>query len=311
MSKTAIVFPGQGSQKLGMLGDYYAQFDCVRSTFQQANDTLGFDLWDIIQNNEDKLNQTEFTQPALLAASIAIWHVFQQTEAPKASLLAGHSLGEYSALVCANALDFEDALKLVHLRGQLMQSAVTDKACAMSAILALSNEDVIECCKAAQDVGIVEAANFNAHGQVVISGQKEAVEKACALAKEKGAKRAQLLPVSVPSHCSLMKEAAQKFAQALDKIPFKTPKIQVLHNFDVKSHKDPQKIKEALTKQLYSPVLWTQTIEKMAEKGIETVIECGAGKVLTTMNKRITKAMNYFDSADVSALEKLKSQQIA
>lgn len=308
MTTTAIVFPGQGSQKLGMLNDYYTRFNEVKQTFTEANDALGFDLWQITQENEDKLNQTEYTQPALLAASIAIWRVLSNHSNITPEILAGHSLGEYSALCAAGSIDFADALRLVRLRGQLMQSAITDKACAMSAILALSNEDVIKCCDAARSTGIVEPANFNSHGQVVISGELKAVEKANEIAKEMGAKRAQLLPVSVPSHCSLMKEAAEKFAMALDKITIQTPTIKVIHNYDVQSHTEINDIKTALVKQLYSPVKWTQTIEKMAELGINNVIECGANKVLTGLNKRIVKELNYQDSATVEAMDKLLEQ---
>ena len=308
MTKTAIVFPGQGSQKLGMLNDYYTQFDEVKKTFIETNDALGFDLWHIIQHDENKLNQTEYTQPALLAASIAVWRVLQTHSNIKADILAGHSLGEYSALCAANSIQFADALKLVQLRGQLMQSAITDKTCAMSAILALTNEQVIACCDAAKDIGIVEPANFNSYGQVVISGELKAVERANEIAKEMGAKRAQLLPVSVPSHCSLMKDAADKFSHALDKIDIKLPTIEILHNYDVMSHSNVDNIKHSLIKQLYSPVKWTQTIEKMATTGIENIIECGANKVLTGLNKRIIKDINYQDTATVGALEKLIEQ---
>ena len=305
MSKIAIVFPGQGSQKLGMLEDYYQQFESIRQTFEQANDALGFNLWEIIQQDEQKLNQTEYTQPALLAASVAIWKVIQQTKDIKPYAFAGHSLGEYSALVCAGSMAFGDALSLVQKRGQLMQTAVTDTPCAMSAIMGLSNEEVISCCVAASKVGVVEPANFNSHGQVVISGEKAAVKKANEIAKEKGVKRAQILPVSVPSHCSLMKPAAEAFALSLKNIAIQTPQTQVIHNYDVVSHQDAEHIREVLIKQLYSPVRWTQTIEKLADLGVETVIECGANKVLTGLNKRIVKSLNYVDTATVSNLDKL------
>lgn len=308
MTKTAIVFPGQGSQKLEMLNDYYTRFNEVKETFTEANDALGFDLWQITQENEDKLNQTEYTQPALLAASIAIWRVLNNHSNITPEILAGHSLGEYSALCAAGSIGFADALRLVRLRGQLMQSAITDKECAMSAILALSNEEVIKCCDAAKSSGIVEPANFNSHGQVVISGELKAVERANEIAKEMGVKRAQLLPVSVPSHCSLMKDAAEKFATALNKITIKAPEIAVIHNYDVQSHNDINEIKTALIKQLYSPVKWTQTIEQMAELGITNVIECGANKVLTGLNKRIVKELNYQDTASVEAMDKLLEQ---
>ncbi|MFZ9034543.1 MAG: ACP S-malonyltransferase [Francisellaceae bacterium] len=307
MSKLAVVFPGQGSQSLGMLKDYYEQHEIIKATFKEASQALGFDLWQLITEDEVKLNQTEFTQPALLAASIAIWRLLQQEgliDTP--DYLAGHSLGEYSALVAAGSLNFADALKLVHLRGQLMQSAINDRQCAMSAILGLSNEEVIACCAQASTDGVVEAANFNSHGQVVISGEKTAVEKANHIAKEKGAKRAQILPVSVPSHCSLMKDAAMQFAKALEAITIHEPQIPVVHNYDVENHNNTDEIKEALVKQLYNPVKWTQTIEKLANAGVETIIECGANKVLTGLNKRIVKHLNYLDTATLGAYEKLK-----
>ena len=304
MAKTAVIFPGQGAQKLGMLKDYHQNFQVVRHTFAEAAEALDFDLWKIIQHDEKKLNQTAFTQPALLASSIAIWRVFEQIPIAKPEVMAGHSLGEYSALVAAKSLAFADGLRLVHTRGKCMQSAVTDKPSAMSAILGLSNQEVIACCNKASDQGIVEPANFNAYGQVVISGEKHAVEKANQYAKEKGAKRAQLLSVSVPSHCSLMRDAAQKLSQTLNTTNIQTPQISVLHNFDVKTHQAPEEIKAVLIKQLYCPVKWTQTIEKMAEDGITEVIECGANKVLTALNKRITKSMDYISTDEFMSIQK-------
>ena len=307
MAKTAVIFPGQGAQKLGMLKDYYQDFQIVQHTFAEASEALGFDLWEIIQCDEEKINQTEFTQPALLASSIAIWRVFEQMPISQPELMAGHSLGEYSALVAAESLDFADGLRLVRARGKCMQSAVNDKPSAMSAILGLSDQEVIACCNKASDQGVVEPANFNAYGQVVISGEKQAVEKANQYAKAQGAKRAQLLSVSVPSHCSLMHEAAQKFTQALSNIDIKTPRIPVLHNFDVDMHRTPKDIRSVLVKQLYSPVQWTQTIEKIAENGVVEVIECGPNKVLTALNKRITKSMSYMSTDEFMSVQKLKS----
>lgn len=305
MTTTAIVFPGQGSQKLGMLNDHYARFNEIKETYDEANDALGFNLWQITQEDEVKLNQTEYTQTALLTASIAIWRVLKKNRSITPQVLAGHSLGEYSALYAANSLNFTDALRLVRLRGQLMQYAVADKECAMSVILALSNEDVIECCNEAKSVGVVELANFNSHGQIVISGEFKAVEKANEIAKKMGAKRAQILPVSVPSHCSLMKEAAEKFAHALDNITIKPPEINIIHNYDVAFHNDINDVKTALVKQLYSPVKWTQTIEKIVKLGIDKVIECGANKILTGLNKRIVKGLTCQNTATVDAIDKL------
>lgn len=302
---TAIVFPGQGSQQLGMLADYYHQFSIVRDTFDEAQAALGYDLWDVIQNNETKLNQTEYTQPAILAASYAIWRVMKQVMPDlQPQYLAGHSLGEYTALTVAGSLKFVDALQLVRERGRIMQTGVAGKECAMSAILGLDDQAVINACKDAASVGIVEPANFNSPGQVVISGEKVAVEQANANAKERGAKRAQMLAVSVPSHCSLMKDAAGKFAEFLEKVHIATPKIPIIHNVDVAVHETPSDIRKALIKQLYGAVLWTQTIEHLTQNNnIDTVIECGPNKVLSGLNKRICKTAIYFDTSSVEALQ--------
>ena len=301
--KIAIVFPGQGSQKLGMLQDYYDNFPTFKNTIDQATQHLGYDLWDLIQNNEDKLNQTEFTQPALLAASYAIFNVLKEQK-PDLNIeyFAGHSLGEYTALLAAGCISFKDALNLVSKRGQLMQSAVTDKQCSMSAILGLSNELVVESCKEASDVGIVEAANFNSTGQVVISGETIAVEKANAIAKEKGAKRAQILAVSVPSHCSLMKDAANKFEVELNNVEFKNPNTTIIQNVNANFETDTTNIKSAVIKQLYKPVLWTQSIEKLVELGVAEVIECGPNKVLSGLIKRINKDLIIKDTNTIDSL---------
>ncbi|AIT10076.1 ACP S-malonyltransferase [Candidatus Francisella endociliophora] len=306
MSKTAIVFPGQGSQKLGMLQDYYENFETFKKIVDEAKDHLGYDLWDIIQNDQDTLNKTEYTQPALLATSYAIFKVLQeQKPSLEISHLAGHSLGEYTALLAAGCISYKDALQLVSTRGKLMQNAVTDKDCAMSAILGLSNEDVIKSCEEASDAGIVEAANFNSTGQVVISGEKIAVEKANTIAKEKGAKRAQILAVSVPSHCSLMKDAADKFEAELNKVEFKEPSTAVVQNFDAKSHSNPTEVKATVIKQLYKPVLWTQSVEELVKLGVEEVIECGPNKVLCGLIKRIDKSLTIKDTNTVESLENI------
>ena len=304
--KIAIVFPGQGSQKIAMLQDYYNKFTTFKNIIDEAKNHLGYDLWDIIQNYETKLNKTEYTQPALLATSYAIFKVLQEQK-PNLNVeyFAGHSLGEYTALLAAGCISYKDALQLVSTRGKLMQNAVTDKECAMSAILGLSNEDVIAACSEASDVGVVEAANFNSTGQVVISGEKIAVEKANIIAKEKGAKRAQILAVSVPSHCSLMKKAAENFAIELNKIEFKNPKIAIIQNFDAKSHSNPDEIKEATIKQLYKPVLWTQSIQELAKLGVNKVIESGPNKVLCGLIKRIDKTLEIKDTNTVESLENI------
>ncbi|MDN9007159.1 ACP S-malonyltransferase [Francisella tularensis] len=306
MSKTAVVFPGQGSQKLGMLQDYYENFETFRNIVDEAKEHLGYDLWNIIQNDEETLSKTEFTQPALLATSYAIYEVLKEQKPDlKIAYFAGHSLGEYTALLAAGCISYKDALQLVSTRGKLMQNAVTDKECAMSAILGLSNEDVIKSCQEASDAGIVEAANFNSTGQVVISGEKAAVEKANTIAKEKGAKRAQILAVSVPSHCSLMKDAADKFEAELNKVEFKEPTTAVVQNFDAKSHANPAEIKTAVIKQLYKPVLWTQSIEKLVKLGVTEVIECGPNKVLSGLIKRIDKSIDIKDTNSIDSLENI------
>ncbi len=306
MSKIAVVFPGQGSQKLGMLQDYYENFETFRSIIDEAKTHLGYDLWDIIQNNEPTLNKTEFTQPALLATSYAIYKVLKEQKPElKVEYFAGHSLGEYTALLAAECISYKDALQLVSTRGKLMQNAVTDKECAMSAILGLSNEDVTSSCQEASDVGVVEAANFNSTGQVVISGEKAAVEKANEIAKSKGAKRAQILAVSVPSHCSLMKAAADKFEVALNNVEFKKPTTAIVQNFDAMSHETPTEIKDAVIKQLYKPVLWTQSIEELVKRGITEVIECGPNKVLSGLIKRIDKSLAIKDTSGIDSLENI------
>lgn len=306
MSKVAIVFPGQGSQKLGMLKDYYENFETFRNTVDEVKQHLGYDLWDIIQNDQDTLNKTQYTQPALLATSFAIFKVLKEQK-PDLNIeyFAGHSLGEYTALLAAGCISYKDALQLVSTRGKLMQNAVTDKDCAMSAILGLSNEDVIKCCEQASDTGVVEAANFNSTGQVVISGEKVAVEKANTIAKEKGAKRAQLLAVSVPSHCSLMKGAADKFEEELNEVDFQEPSTAIVQNFDAKSHKTPAEIKSAVIKQLYKPVLWTQSVQELVSLDVEQVIECGPNKVLAGLIKRIDKSLTIKDTNTTDSLENI------
>ncbi|QIV94884.1 ACP S-malonyltransferase [Allofrancisella frigidaquae] len=305
--KIAVVFPGQGSQKLGMLQDYYQNFATFRNIIDEAKNHLGYDLWNIIQNDEEKLNKTEFTQPALLATSYAIYKVLkEQRPGLEVQYFAGHSLGEYTALLAAECISYKDALQLVSTRGKLMQNAVTDKECAMSAILGLSNDDVVACCQEASDEGIVEAANFNSTGQVVISGEKIAVEKANAIAKEKGAKRAQILAVSVPSHCSLMKGAAEKFEIELNKVEFKNPTTAVVQNFDAKSHSSLGEIKEAVIKQLYKPVLWTQSVQELVNLGVNEIIECGPNKVLCGLIKRIDKNLSTKDTNTIDSLENIQ-----
>ncbi|MUL09371.1 ACP S-malonyltransferase [Aliivibrio fischeri] len=307
MSNFAIVFPGQGSQAVGMLAELGEQHEVVTQTFAEASDALGYDLWSLVQNGPaEDLNQTFRTQPALLATSVALWRVWQEQGLAQPSVLAGHSLGEYSALVCAGVIDFKEAIKLVELRGQLMQEAVPAGVGAMYAIIGLDNESIAKACEDAAQGEVVSPVNFNSPGQVVIAGNKDAVERAGALCKEAGAKRALPLPVSVPSHCALMKPAADKLAVALENIEFSTPTLPVINNVDVIAETDPAKIKDALVRQLYGPVRWTEVVENMAEQGVETLYEVGPGKVLTGLTKRIVKSLSAAAVNDAASLEAAK-----
>ncbi|PSU21516.1 ACP S-malonyltransferase [Photobacterium kishitanii] len=303
MSKFAIVFPGQGSQTVGMLADLAEQFDVVKQTFAEASDALGYDLWALVQNGPvEDLNQTQRTQPALLTASVAIWRVWQQQGGEQPAVLAGHSLGEYSALVCAGVIDFQAAVKLVELRGKLMQEAVPAGVGAMSAIIGLDNDAIAAACAQAAEDQVCSPVNFNSPGQVVIAGNKEAVERANVLCKEAGAKRALPLPVSVPSHCALMKPAADKLAIALEGLAFNAPAIPVISNADVATEIDPVAIKLALVKQLYNPVRWTESVERMTAEGVEELLEMGPGKVLTGLTKRIDRELSSVAVNDVASL---------
>lgn len=310
MKKFAMVFPGQGSQSVAMLAELAKQFPVIEQTFQQATDVLDYDLWQLVQQGPiEELNKTWHTQPALLAASVAIYRVWQQRYPElKPAFLAGHSLGEYSALVCAEVINFQDAIKLVELRGKLMQQAVPEGTGAMYAIIGLDNESIIQACQESEQGEIVAAVNFNSLGQVVIAGNKVAVEWAASACKERGAKRALPLAVSVPSHCALMKPAAAQLAVSLESIAFKTPTIPVINNVDVKIETDSELIRNALVRQLYSPVRWTETVEKMNTQGVEALIEAGPGKVLTGLTKRICdnlQASAVNDCASLVAAEQL------
>lgn len=314
MKKFAMVFPGQGSQAIGMLAELATQYPIVEQTFQQASEVLDYDLWALVQQGSaEELNKTWRTQPALLAASVAIFRVWQQ-QYPELtpSVMAGHSLGEYSALVCAGVIDFQDAIQLVQLRGKLMQQAVPEGTGAMYAIIGLDNEKIIQACEQAAQGEVVSAVNFNSPGQVVIAGNKAAVERAATLCKEAGAKRALPLAVSVPSHCTLMKPAADQLAVALASISFKQPQTAVINNVDVKSETDPDAIRNALVRQLYNPVRWTETVEKMEQQGIELAFEIGPNKVLTGLNKRISaniQSVAVNDIASLAEVDTLKTQE--
>lgn len=294
MSKTAFVFPGQGSQQVGMLSDFRAEYDIVSSTFTEASEALGYDLGALIaEGPADELNKTEKTQPALLTASIALYRLWQAKGGAAPALYAGHSLGEYSALVASGVLGFADAVKLVELRGQLMQQAVPAGEGLMAAVLGLEDDQVVEGCAAAAQGDVVSAVNFNTQGQVVIAGSKAAVERAMAELKERGAKRVMPLNVSVPSHCALMKPAADKLADALQSTSFSAPSAPVVQNRVAKPIDDIEQIKTNLLEQLYMPVLWTKSVEYMANAGIDEIIECGPGKVLTGLNKRSAKSLTH------------------
>ncbi|WP_423252330.1 ACP S-malonyltransferase [Vibrio vulnificus] len=299
--------PRHPSQAVGMLADLGEQYEIVKQTFAQASEALGYDLWALVQNGPaEDLNQTFRTQPALLASSVAIWRVWQELGLAQPENLAGHSLGEYSALVCAGVIDFQEAIKLVELRGQLMQEAVPAGTGAMYAIIGLDDEAIAKACEEAAQGDVVSPVNFNSPGQVVIAGSKDAVERAGALCKEAGAKRALPLPVSVPSHCALMKPAAEKLAVALESIEFKAPQLPVINNVDVVAETDPAKIKDALVRQLYSPVRWTESVELMSSQGVEKLLEMGPGKVLTGLTKRIVKSLEAAAVNDVASLDAVK-----
>ncbi|TCB49595.1 [acyl-carrier-protein] S-malonyltransferase [Acinetobacter sp. ANC 4779] len=302
-TKTAFVFPGQGSQKVGMLAELAEQFSGVTDTFAEASEAIGFDLWHIAQSGEG-LNQTEFTQPVLLTASIALWRVWLELGGVAPKYLAGHSLGEYSALVAAGAMSLGDAVKLVHLRGKLMQEAVPQGQGAMAAILGMEDAKVIELCEqvSAQANGSVEAANYNAQGQVVIAGDKAAVEAVMAAAKEQSGK-AIALPVSVPSHCSLMKPAAEKFAAALEQTAIELPILPVIQNVNAKIATDVAGVRQALTAQLYQSVQWTKTMQYLQDEGVEYVVECGPGNVLANLAKRLPNIEKAFPLDSKSRLE--------
>ena len=295
-TKTAFVFPGQGSQKVGMLAELAEQFSVVRDTFAEASAALGFDLWQIAQSGEG-LDQTENTQPVLLTASIALWRVWLELGGIAPKYLAGHSLGEYSALVAAEAMTLADAVKLVHLRGKLMQSAVPQGTGAMAAILGLADEKVIELCQkvnaTAAGQGSVEAANYNAQGQVVIAGSTALVQQVMAEAKEQSGK-AIALPVSVPSHCTLMKPAAEKFAEALEQTAIELPHLPVIQNVNAEIATDVAQLGQALTAQLYQSVQWTRTMQYLQDQGIQYVVECGPGTVLSNLAKRLPNIEKAF-----------------
>lgn len=304
----AIVFPGQGSQSVGMMSELSENFAVVGETFNQASEVLGFDLWDMIQSGPvESLNQTENTQPAMLTAGVATWRVWNEVGGELPAAMAGHSLGEYTALVCSGALEFADAVALVAERGRQMQAAVPAGTGAMAAVLGLDDEQVSAACTAAAEGQVVEAVNFNSPGQVVIAGDKAAVERAIENAKGVGAKRAMLLPVSVPSHCQLMKPAADVMAKKLSGISISKPAYQVIHNVDVQTHESADEIRVALAEQLYKPVRWVETVQALSGQGVEKLVELGPGKVLAGLTKRIDRSLQGVCVQDMATLEKAKA----
>ncbi len=301
--KYSIVFPGQGSQSLGMLSDLNSNFSVVSKVFQEASDSISVDLWKILNEDQEALNLTENTQPVMLAAGYATYKVLSEETNLSPVSMAGHSLGEYTALVASSSINFFDAVRLVRKRGELMQAAVPSGSGSMAAILGLEDAVIIEICQKASMKGIVEAVNFNSPGQVVIAGEKVAVAYACELMKEAGAKRALILPVSVPSHCSLMKEAAILFKNSIENIDLKMGKVRVIHNVDADYSNNIEEIQSKLVEQLYKPVLWTSSVNKMKELGVEKLIEAGPGKVLAGLTRRIDKSLGASFIIDVNSLK--------
>lgn len=303
----AFVFPGQGSQSAGMMNGYDG-LPAIRETFAEASDALKQDLWALVTDGPvEALNQTVNTQPVMLAAGVAVYRAWQQSGGAAPAFMAGHSLGEYTALVASGALAFADALPLVRYRAEVMQSAVAEGVGAMAAILGLDDEAVRATCAEAAQGEVVEAVNFNSPGQVVIAGNKAAVERGMEIAKAKGAKRALPLPVSVPSHCALMRPAAEKLAEYLGTVTIQVPAVPVLHNADVAAYNDAAAIKDALVRQLYSPVRWVETVRALADKGVVPVVECGPGKVLAGLNKRIDDRIQALALTDAAAVSDVKN----
>ena len=303
MSKLACLFPGQGSQSKGMLADL-GEDTAVKQAFSEASGALGYNLWEMVQSDpQGELDRTDRTQPALLTASVALWRAWEQRGGRRPHVLAGHSLGEYTALVCAGVLTLGDAARLVEKRGQLMQGAVPEGEGRMAAILGLEDSQVRQACAQAAQGDVVEAVNFNAPGQVVIAGSADAVDRAIAACKAAGAKRALPIPVSVPSHCALMKPAADELANVLAGLTFHAPEIPVINNVDVCIESDPSRIRSALARQLYNPVRWVETIQKLVSDGASTALECGPGKVLSGLGKRITSELRILPLENLAALE--------
>jgi len=303
-STLAFIFPGQGSQQLGMLSELAERYAVVRSTFEEASTTLGYDLWHLVQEGPvEELNRTDITQPAILAASVAVWRVWKELEGARPAWLAGHSLGEYSALVCSGAMSFADGVRLVRTRGEFMQQAVPSGQGAMAAILGLDADKIEEACASVAQGEIVSAVNYNAPGQIVIAGNVAAVERAILACQQAGARKAMPLPVSVPSHCELMRPAAEKLADELNLIQLTKPRVPVVQNVHAAPETEVAAIRDNLVAQLYRPVCWINSIEFMAEQGVDTYVECGPGKVLVGLNKRIVKTAKSLAVNDPNSVQ--------
>ena len=303
-SNLAFVFPGQGSQKIGMLAELASLNPTVEATFKEASDVLDYDLWQMIQQGEQAdINLTERTQPILLASSVAIWRLWNEKGGPTPAQMAGHSLGEWSALVCAGAVEFADAVNIVRARGAYMQEAVPVGEGAMAAILGLSDEVITAACDKARDDGIVDAVNFNAPGQVVIAGSTAAVDRAIAICKEAGAKRALALPVSAPFHTSLMQPAAEQLTELVESTTFASPTIPVIHNVTAKPEQDAKAVKSLMLEQIYKPVLWVDCILALKAAGAEHFVECGPGRVLNGLTKRIDRDLKSLSTDDIASLD--------
>lgn len=308
-NQLAFIFPGQGSQKVGMLSAAYAEFAAVRDTYSEASDTLGYDMWELIQNGtQEALNLTETTQPVLLASSVALWRAWLEQGGSQPGVMAGHSLGEFSALVCAGAIAFNDALGLVRQRGAFMQSAVPVGEGAMAAIIGLDDEVINRTCAElmGDSDGVVAAVNFNSPGQVVIAGHTGAVDAAIVALKAAGAKRALPLPVSAPFHTQLMKPAGERLAEVLADIDITAPQIPVIHNVHARTETEPTRIRELLVEQIHSPVQWTGCVQAMVDHGAAQMVECGPGKVLSGLNRRIDKSLGSFSLEAPDSLQQAR-----
>ena len=304
-SNLAFVFPGQGSQQIGMLADLAEQNALVASTFAEASEVLGYDLWDLVQNGtQEGITLTERTQPLLLTASVAVWRIWNERNGVMPALMAGHSLGEWSALVCAGVVGFCDAVGLVRNRGAYMQEAVPQGVGAMAAIINLDDDAIKAACESSAQGQVVSAVNFNSPGQVVIAGNKEAVDRACEACLEAGAKRAMPLPVSAPFHTSLMQPAADRLASEIIATEFNAPETLIVHNVHAQTESDADKIKQLMIDQISSPVLWVDCVNTLTANGVDTVVECGAGKVLSGLCKRVERSLNAFSTGDVASLDK-------